>query len=324
MQYTKPALDIENQIKLLEDRGLIVPNRDKLRNYLNHISFYRLRAYTHSFQDNNDINHPFIDGTTFDDVLNLYIFDRELRLLLMDAIERVEIGIRTQIIYHFSITYGSQWYEDVGMFHNSEIFSKDFVRLEEEVNRSSEIFIKHYKRTYNDPEMPPAWMAMEVTSFGLLSKFYDNLKNCDEKKAVARHFGLGHPKVLISWLHTISLIRNIVAHHGRLWNRTIRKTPRILRKPPNTWLVNTHAVQPNKLYLSLSCIQYLLKTVNPTPSFSQRLQDLLDAYPIANTQDMGFPVNWKDEPLWSTDNEGNQARTGTIRTKTSNVTESNA
>jgi abortive infection bacteriophage resistance protein len=303
MNYNKPPLSISDQIALLESRGLKIPNRPRTKHYLQHISYYRLRAYTHSFQDNSSVNHPFIVEMTFDEIIELYIFDRELRLLLMDAIERIEIAIRTQIIYEFSMRYDSHWFMDERKFINRHQFKRDFESLEREVNRSTETFIRHYKDKYATPPMPPAWMSLEVTSFGLLSKFYENLKSDVAKKNVAKHFGLGKPIVLESWLHSISFIRNIVAHHGRLWNRVVTKRPMNPRVTHNTWLEDV-TVPENKLYFSLCCIQYLLKTVNPTNSFNKRLAELLSKNSkIVNIHDMGFPVNWENEPLWITQNE---------------------
>jgi abortive infection bacteriophage resistance protein len=302
MNYNKPPLSIADQITLLENRGLKIPDKQRAEHYLQHISYYRLRAYTHPFQDNSDINHPFIVPMTFDKIIDLYIFDRDLRLLLMDAIERIEVAIRTQVIYEFSMLYGSHWFMDEGRFTNRHQFNNDFGSLEREVKRSTETFIRHYQLKYATPTMPPAWMALEITSFGLLSKFYENLKNDVAKKNVAKHFGLGKPIVLESWLHSLSFIRNIVAHHGRLWNRVITKQPMNPRVTHHTWLEDA-TVPENKLYFSLCCIQYLLKIVNPTSSFNKRLDDLLTKYSkIVNLHDMGFPVNWENEPLWTTKN----------------------
>lgn len=297
MQYTKLPKTIDEQIQLLLDRGLIIDDTERAKHYLSNISFYRLRAYTYPFQDNSDPNHPFTTKITFDEILNLYIFDRELRLLLMDAIERIEVAVRTHIIYVYSIRYDSQWNYDSRFFYNEERFENHIEQLEKEVERSHEDFIKHYQNTYTSPVLPPSWMALEVISFGLLSKIYGNLKERYPKKRVAKNFGLMQPRVLVNWLHMISLVRNIVAHHGRLWNREFILNVRLPKKTKSEWIKNTD-VPKNKLYILLCCIYYLLRTINPTTSFSQRLKEVIGRYPHIDIEAMGFPEDWEKEQFW--------------------------
>ncbi|MFN8304424.1 MAG: Abi family protein [Saprospiraceae bacterium] len=193
MRYRKPPLPVSDQITLLENRGLLIPDHAKAAHYLSNISYYRLRAYTYPFQNNQDPNHPFRPGTTFDQILDVYLFDRALRILVFDAIERIEIALRTQIIHQFALIHGSHWHENPALYNRVDLFIKDMGNLNNEMQRSSEVFIKHYFRKYTSPPNPPAWMSLEVTSMGLLSKIYENLKINAEKKAVAAHFGLGHP-----------------------------------------------------------------------------------------------------------------------------------
>lgn len=143
------------------------------------------------------------------------MFDRRLRLLVFNAIEKIEIALRTKIVYEFSLTKGSHWHEDANMYRNNYFFNKNINSLYEEVDRSSETFIEHYKQTYSTPAYPPAWMSLEVITMGLLSKLYGNLKKGTEKKKVAKEFGLPNPLILESWMHTFAGLRNICAHHGR-------------------------------------------------------------------------------------------------------------
>ena len=164
MKYSKPPLTIAQQIQTLQDRGLIINDIGRAKRYLSFISLYRLRAYTYTYQDNKDSDHPFYKGVTFDRVLNTYLFDRKLRLLIFDAIERIEIALRTQIIYQHSLSYGSHWYEDPKMYHKENLFKRDIKSMDKEISRSNEIFIKHYKYTYSIPKRPPAWMSFEVVS----------------------------------------------------------------------------------------------------------------------------------------------------------------
>lgn len=276
---------------------MIIPDQAKAAHYLSFISYYRLRAYTYPFQDNNDPNHPFRNGCTFDEVLELYIFDRELRILVLDAIERIEIALRTQIIHHFAMDHGSHWHEDPALFTNRSLFNRDRQKLRTELGRSSEVFIKHYYNKYTQPADPPCWMSLEVVSLGFLSKTYENLKLSNAKKKVARNLGLPHPTVLESWMHAFSYVRNICAHHGRLWNRQLTKTPKFPKRTPANWLSQPPPAN-NKLFLTLSCLIYLLDCISPGHQWKKRFKDLLQKHPNIETRKMGFPNAWEQEALW--------------------------
>ena len=115
VKYNKPPTTYEQQIQLLEQRGMLVPDKPSAQHYLSHINYYRLGAYWLPFEADHD-NHSFQKGTNFDQVLDLYVFDRELRLLVMDAIERIEVSIRTQWAYHFSHKYGPHALLDEAIF----------------------------------------------------------------------------------------------------------------------------------------------------------------------------------------------------------------
>ena len=107
MKYTKIPVSISEQIERLKNRGLVFLNEAKAANYLSNISYYRLRAYTYPFQDNHSPDHPFVQKLNFEDIIQLYVFDRRLRLLIFNTIEKIEIALRTQIVYHYSLEYGA-------------------------------------------------------------------------------------------------------------------------------------------------------------------------------------------------------------------------
>jgi abortive infection bacteriophage resistance protein len=297
MKYSKPPLSITAQIAKLKQRGLKFGNEQKAAHYLSNISYYRLRAYTYPFQDNSDPNHSFIKEISFDDIIELYVFDRRLRLLVFNAIEKIEIALRTKIVYEFSLTKGSHWHEDANMYRNNYFFNKNINSLYEEVDRSSETFIEHYKQTYSTPAYPPAWMSLEVITMGLLSKLYGNLKKGDEKKKVAKEFGLPNPLILESWMHAFAGLRNICAHHSRLWNRRFTIVPKIPYNTYNTFIQNTN-IYDNKLYAQLCCMNYITRIISPDSSFVADLKALLDTCNLVDCKEMGFPDAWKDEPIW--------------------------
>jgi abortive infection bacteriophage resistance protein len=297
MKYSKPPLSLTGQISRLKQRGLKFNNETKAAHYLSNISYYRLRAYTFPFQDNTDANHPFIKDVSFEDIIDLYVFDRRLRLLIFNAIEKIEVALRTKIVYEFSLTNGSHWYEDVNMYRNIHFFNKNINTLYIEVDRSTETFIEHYKETYSTPEYPPAWMSLEVVSMGLLSKLYSNLKKGDEKKKVANEFGLPNPMFLESWIHAFANLRNLCAHHSRIWNRRFTIKPKLPRNAKNTFLSNLN-IHDNKLYAQLCCINYISRIISPETSFMSELKVLLSDCKLVDLKEMGFPDNWKEEAIW--------------------------
>ena len=164
MKYTKPAISFQQQIEELKQKGLAFNNEKHSRVFLENINYYRLRAYTYPFQDNTNPQHPFIKAVSFEKIIDLYNFDSKLRTLVFEALEKIEIAFRTQIIYRWSMKYGSHWFTIPSLFKNKEHFSSGLSVLEKEIGRSQEAFMKHYKEKYSEPIMPPAWMTLEVSS----------------------------------------------------------------------------------------------------------------------------------------------------------------
>jgi abortive infection bacteriophage resistance protein len=297
MKYTKPPLSITDQIAKLKHRGLNFSDEQKAAHYLSNISYYRLRAYTYPFQDNSDPSHQFIKEISFDDIIELYVFDRRLRLLVFNAIEKIEIALRTKIVYEFSLVNGSHWHEDANMYRNNYYFNKNINSLYEEIDRSSETFIEHYKEIYTTPAYPPAWMSLEVITMGLLSKLFGNLKKGNEKKKVAKEFGLPNPLILESWMHAFAGLRNICAHHSRLWNRRFTIVPKLPYNTANQF-INNASIYNNKLYTQLCCMNYITRIISPNSSFVNDLKKLLQTCDLVDCKEMGFPDDWKDEPIW--------------------------
>ena len=297
MHYLKPPIDIAAQIALLKSRGLTFADEAKAAHYLSNISYYRLRAYTYPFQNNLSPGHPFVRVISFEQIIELYVFDRHLRFLIFDAIEKIEIALRTKIIYHFALNHGSHWHENIQLYKDSTRFIRDINKLYEEIDRSTETFIKHYKTNYTLPKNPPAWMSLEVASMGLLSKLFENLKTGPEKKVISTAMGLGHPKILESWMHSIAHLRNICAHHGRIWNRRLTTIPQIPNVTQFPFLKNL-SFHPNKIYGILSCITYILKIISPNNNFNSQLKNLINTCNLVESKEMGFPVDWEKEQLW--------------------------
>lgn len=298
MRFVKPALTIAEQIALLERRGMAIPDRPRAEHYLRHISYYRLRAYWLPFEQPAPVNgdHMFRAGTSFEDALSVYVFDRHLRLLVMDAIERIEVSLRGGWAHHLAIKYGSHGYIDVALYGRVDHHTKALASLKEEIERSRDTFIVHYNRKYDDPKLPPVWMVAEVMSLGQLSKWLGNLKLRADRQAIAKPYGLDE-SVLVSLAHHLTYVRNICAHHGRLWNKQFTVTMAVPNSPGALKLaMNTNATR--KLYNTLATIGYLIGIIAPGSEWRKHLIDLLASCPLADPASMGFPAGWEAMPAW--------------------------
>jgi abortive infection bacteriophage resistance protein len=299
MEFNKKALPVEEQIILLKNRGLIINDESFAKDILGNISYYRLRAYFHTFYNSPfGEEHQFIIDTNFNDILNLYVFDRKLRILIFDAIEKIEVSLRTQIIYHFSLSFGNLWFQNKSLFISEDVFRECLKNFDDELKRTKEHFIEHYNKKYGNPKLPPAWMMLEIVSIGTLSKLYRNLKMSPEKKKVANHFYSRHPHNLESWIQSLSFIRNICAHHQRLWNRKITIKPTIPRFFYEDKLLSHDRFNIDKIFSIMCIIIHLLKIISPTDKFKYKFKELLQKYPIARVSNMGFPYDWENFNIW--------------------------
>ena len=196
--YSKPALSFEQQIELLKNRGLGISDEERAKRHLSNVSYYRLSAYMLPYkimQPNGIVTDYFIKGTIWDDIWNLYKFDRKLRLLVFDAIERIEISLRTQIIYQLSHKYGPHWQNDNNIFKTTansktgkiySVYNDIQTHITEQLNANRKIqFIDHYLKKYNNPQTPPSWMSIELLYFSELSKICPGLSNIQDIKDIA-------------------------------------------------------------------------------------------------------------------------------------------
>lgn len=299
--FEKRAFTKQEQITQLKKRGLIIKPEDEAEHYLSHISYYRLGEYWYVMQEDK-VEHKFKPNSRFADVIALYNFDRELRLLLFDVIEKLEISLRTKMIYHLSHEFNPWWFQNFDLFQDSKALVRTLSNLEEEVSRSKDITIKsHFKKHKDDLRFPPAWKSLEQTSFGALSKLYGNLKSTVESKnVIAQEFGAVNHTYLPSWLQSISQIRNYCAHHSRLWNRNLPGAPKLLSKPPHKWIHDVPSPgQFQYLYIHLCLMKYMLNIVQPENHFSEKLSKLFEKYSNVDPNALGMKPAWQEEPVWS-------------------------
>jgi len=297
--YSKQALTFDQQLDKLKHRGMIVADDPEALHMLATVSYYRLSGYWYPMRKLSSTNgerlNDFRPGTTFSKVIELYEFDRELRSLVLDAMERIEIGIRTQMTYHFGHAHGAFGHTVDTNFHHRFDHQKWLGSIETEAGRSRDQFIQHYQSTYSGFPRLPVWIATEVMSLGSLSFFYKGMLSPD-KRNVSGFFNL-HPRRLQNWLHVVTYVRNVCAHHSRLWNRALAISPDQIREP--SW---SPPITPrnDRLFYILLMVRHLLKAINPQDDWHIRVNQLVS--PIAATDSyrkaMGMPEAWRTHPLW--------------------------
>ena len=210
-----------------------ITDEEKAVHYLSHIGYYRLSAYMYPLLSIPKEQHLFKQGVTFGKVMMLYRFDKKLRLLLFNEIEKIEVAVRCAIVnFGTEMTGNPFWMTDADNFSNPSKFNRSIRLIEDELNHTKEDFINHFKETYTN-QYPPSWMLTEILPFGVITNIYSNIKNKKIKKRIAQSFGL-QVAPFESWLTVITVTRNSCCHHARVWNRifSIRATMPIRMSRP--------------------------------------------------------------------------------------------
>ncbi|WP_049751470.1 Abi family protein [Halorhodospira halophila] len=296
MEFGKPATTVDEQIQILRQRGMQIDDVDRARHYLQHINYYRLTAYWLPFEEDYS-THQFRSGARFEDALNLYIFDREFRLLLLDAIERIEISVRTQWAYYLALTYGAHSYLEPTHAVRADWHTQNLAALREEVGRSKELFIRHYSAKYSTPAMPPVWSVCEVMSLGLLSRWITQLRPADRKR-IAAVYGLDQ-RTFQGFIRHLTYVRNLCAHHSRVWNRSLTVTMELPKKKPVRLLRHLHYQAKREIYNTLVMQAYFLDQISPRHHWRERLLALIDVHDVDPAR-MGFPDGWRLDLFWAT------------------------
>jgi abortive infection bacteriophage resistance protein len=298
-----------------------ISNPAAARACLQRIGYYRLSGYWYPFRTTRTVagapgSNPtilvednFRAGTHFRQVMDLYVFDKRLRMLLLDAIERIEVAFRVDL----ALLLGQR---DKLAHRDQRQFEAFFLKpngvgetphgnwltkVDEGFQRSKEEFVKHFKTKYPG-DFPPIWIAIELWDFGTLSTLIGGLKYAD-RSTLATRYGLPRPDLLASFTRNLNNIRNICAHHARLWNRS----PADRLSPPRpgeiTLLDHIHGDvhAQSRIYATAAFLQYLLMTINPASSWGVRLRAHLKTLPVGNginLRQTGFPHDWGKLDLW--------------------------
>ncbi len=278
MIIIKEPITYEEQADLLEKRGCRISNKNDCIKKLSCINYYRFSAYLLPFRlDTN----KYKEGTTFDQIYSTYEFDRKLRNLIYRAIEVVEISFRTRLAYVHSHQYGALGYQNNINFNDRHKHDKFLDKINNAIKINSKVpFVEHHLKNYNGKF--PIWVAVELFTFGMLSRFYSDLKTSD-KKEIAKSYNLNY-KDLNSWLRCLTDLRNTCAHYGRLHYAIFSAAP------ANS---NLQGEEKRKLWAVL----IVLKEVYPfneqwNSEFLESLRKLFEEHTDINPQNLGFPPDW--------------------------------
>ena len=305
MSNQKPRT-LEEQLSRLRNRGMEFHDKQLAKDYLSCVSYFRLKYFWIDMID--EVSDDFKEDVCFEDIIERYEFDKSLRQILFDAIETLEVGLRTRIISTLSLSTGTGlWYLDNSLFENKD-YHEDFVLdLKYEFGRSTDPFARDFIRDNNnwdeeslDGDNPDAWMIFETATFGTLSKMYKNLKaQSPLQSTIANEFGLYSSKDLSSWLEAISVLRNAVAHHSRLWYRIFAKKPVNIKVHRDKWLYQDMTDnQRKRAFGVISCLLYLVNALNPNNTLKEEILQLFTNHPKVPVYMLGFTGDWKDNPIW--------------------------
>ncbi len=293
--FAKSYTSSADLVSLLLSRGLSIDDTSQSEHYLDNIGYYRLSAYMYPLLKTPKSAHQYKEGASFAQVMMLYRFDKKLRMLIFNEIEKTEIAIRRAVMQITAEMTGDDfWLTNPAHFANQSTFNDTLRTIKKEYDHSREEFINHFRSTYSEP-FPPAWILGELLTIGNVNAVYRNIKQNRIRKRIAKRFGLPID-VFESWLTIIAVTRNACGHHARVWNKQNAILPMMLNKPVGAWI--TLPTNPMRIYFDICIIKYFLDTISPNNDLLTKLRWLFVEFPNIDLAAMGFPKGWEMEPIW--------------------------
>ena len=295
ISYNKPYKSAKDLVQLLQTRGLIINNLNRAENYIRHIGYYRLSAYMYPHLEDPKERHIYKNNKTFQNILDLYKFDKKLRLLIFNEIEKIEIAVRSSIVNHACEIFNDPYWITVNKYFMSPSqFQKTLTLIDKELEHSKEDFILHFKTKYSN-QYPPAWMLAEILPLGVLTRIYSNIRDVSVKKVIASDFAL-QVKPFESWISIITLTRNACCHHSRVWNKQNTMQPMEPKHITRPWI--KLPTDKLRIYFDICMIKWFLDCISPNNTLKNKICNLLAEYPCIDISAMGFPTDWLTEELW--------------------------
>lgn len=296
VSFQKPWLSHADQVQVLRHRGLLVADVPAAEQFLSHLNYYRFSGYCLAFEVQR---HQFIPGTTFEQITRSYQFDLTLRDLLTEALEVIEVDLRATIAYAFGQQHQAFGHSDSALFFHGFLHQPWLDQVRQETQRSNELFVTHFQHTYKEYPDLPVWIVTEVMSFGCLSRMLAGMRRADQR-LIAHRYGL-QPNVLCKVMHHLVYVRNLCAHHSRIWDRVWSIKPQL---PAGSMWQQTLLPGNNRLFASLLLIRRLLSSVSAIKSFADEWRNRVSVhlaappaspYPLLS---MGLTEKWNQHPLW--------------------------
>lgn len=294
IKFAKPPTTFKQQITRLTSRGMVISDISKAENFLTQVNYYRFCGYALHYEIfvNGIRSHQYKAGTCFEDVCLLCEFDSKLRNLLFLAIEPIEVAFRTTVCHEMAITYNdAHWYLNLKLFTPQFEHNKLLADIQVEFDRSNEVFVQSYKSKNYSPALPAAWMLTEILPLGKWSRMYGGLASKDDQRVIAKRFN-AKAYYLRSWIHSLSFLRNLCAHHSRIWNKTFPILPNLTDKQ------NQSVLHIDRLAGFCTVMADLLSVLGKKDNFRHDLQKLFNLYPQVPVSKLGFADGWEKGPIW--------------------------
>ena len=305
-----------DQLQILKDRGLTVGDDADALSYLEKIGYYCLSGYWYPFRVPKAQpvglvfrDDDFLPGSAFEDAVALYAFDRKLRLLAVDALERIERAIRVDVAHHLGKLDCFAQYE-ASLLHGN--FSRRTISKGPNAGRTEhDLWLGHQQKLIHRSRKQhfvahnlakhgrlPIWVAIEIWDFGALSRLFAGM-NVKDRDAIAAAYGLATGRDLEQWLRSLSYLRNVAAHHSRMWNVNVLELSPAPQLDPH-WAV-LHNARP---FLYFCIMQWLLVRISPGSSWKERFKALMAEFPepanrAVTSADFGLVQSWETWPLWA-------------------------
>ncbi|HFD6681927.1 TPA: Abi family protein [Providencia alcalifaciens] len=285
MIAAKPHKEYAEQLDLLLERGMQIADRDRAIKKLTQVGYYRLSGFWYVSRvivtGDDGLSRrtdQFLAGTTFENAYDLYLFDKKLRLLMLDALERIEIHIRSVIAHemgrHDPLAYSNSSYINPKFTMGSKNKFKDWmIQQRKKINDSrDDCIIWHLKEN----KEIPFWVVVETWDFGQMSVYYEMLKGKMQDKIISR-FEVDNKRLFATWLKRLNLLRNRCAHHSRIWNKTHHPLGFLANDYFEDVIITRNANE--RLYGMICIIWFLLKKIAPNSTWLRQVADLIDSKP---------------------------------------------
>jgi len=297
-------------LALFKDRGLQIEDEDRALQAIKTLGYYRLTGYAYPLRQTEAVGSGlFKQGATLSLVIELAKFDKQLRLLALDGLETIELAVRVAIANrlgaydpeaHLNPKLLDGRFSQVRSPQQKSPYERWKSQYEEKLLISKEEFVQHHKVHYGG--RLPIWVAVELWDFGMMSKFFAGMASRD-RSHIASELGALEGEILKSWLRMFNFVRNVSAHHGRLWNRRNTETLALPALERCRWLepLHRHEVSRSKVFGAFCCIALMLRTISPGSTWSSEVKRHLETFPISELISMktaGFPSDWRHEHLW--------------------------